>query len=72
MQIYYVVKGNTFVILKFKAKVLRFKGIYFKDTCVNIIIMGREGDKTMESVYEASPITLTSSFESEFEQFFIT
>lgn len=28
-----MVKGNTFAILKFKAKVLRFKDIYFKNTC---------------------------------------
>lgn len=50
-------KGNTFVLLKFKARVLRFK-----DTCVNIIIM-KGNDKIMESVQETSPITFTSNSE---------
>lgn len=27
-----MVKRNTFVLLKFKARVLRFKDIYFKET----------------------------------------
>lgn len=28
-----MVKGNTLVLLKFKARVFRLKDIYFKDTC---------------------------------------